>query len=173
MSGLRTTRAKLAITLLPIAAAIGLAAGASSASPKQLPERFTIYSANVANKDMPELMQATGPISGIGTAKPNDDAPGNTVPITVTLAKGKVFMAARGANFQWKPNLKTCTATAVNRGTYTISGGTGAYRGATGGGTFHEHGAAIGARGRDGACLQKFKLNYVVATLHGKASVGG
>ena len=38
-------------------------------------------------------------------------------------------------HFGVKPDLRTCTANGTGSGTYTITGGTGAYAGATGSGT--------------------------------------
>jgi hypothetical protein len=143
-------------------------ASAEPAGAQQVPQRFTIYSANIANKDAPMLVAASGPISGIGLVT-TSDAPG-AVPITLALPKGKVFLSAQG-DFRWKPDFATCTATRDIRGTYTITGGTGAYRSATGKGTFREHGAGIGARSSSGKCLQRFKVNYVTVVLTGTASV--
>jgi hypothetical protein len=68
--------------------------------------------------------------------------------------------------FRWLPDLASCTATEHSVGTWTFTGGTGAYRGITGHGTFVEHGAGVGVRAH-GACQQKFALNYVVATATG------
>jgi hypothetical protein len=160
-----------ALLVVAVAGFVTIGASASSAATKKLPQSFTLYSANVDNKDAPELLEAIGPIHGIGIAKPDDDVRGKAIPITVTFTGGKLLLTARG-NFQWKPDLTACTATVVNRGTYTITGGTGAYHGANGSGTYVERGAGIGARGPNGACLEKFKLNYVIATLRGTASLG-
>jgi hypothetical protein len=136
---------------------------------KPLPQRLTIYSANLADKDAPVLVEATGPISGVGLVTARD-APGNTLPLTLSLPKGKVFLSARG-DFGWKPDFATCTATRNVGGTFAIAGGTGAYRGATGKGTFREHGAGIGVRSSNGKCLQRFKVNYVTVALTGTASI--
>jgi hypothetical protein len=153
------------VLLLPLLAL----ASAKPAGAQQLPQRFTIYSANIASKDAPMLVEATGPISGVGLVTATA-ATGNTVPLTLSLPKGKVLLSAQG-DFGWKPDFATCTATRDIRGTYTITGGTGAYRSATGKGTFREQGAGIGVRSSSGKCLERFKVNYVTVVLTGTASV--
>jgi hypothetical protein len=161
--------ALLALSYLATNAGAEELASAKAAGGKQLPQRLTIYSANIANREAPALVEATGPISGIGLVTAGA-APGNTVPLTLALPKGKVILSARG-DFRWKPDFATCTATRDIRGTYTITGGTGAYRSATGKGRFREQGAAIGVRSSSGTCLKKFKVNYVTIVLTGSASV--
>jgi hypothetical protein len=147
-------------------AALGslLAATGGAASTRRTTQQFVVYSANIDNKDAPLLVQAAGPIKAIGFARSSDDARGTTVPLTFSFPKGKIFLKAVDA-FNWNPDLATCTATEHSAGPYTITGGTGAYHGIRGHGTFIEHGAAVGARDTSGHCLQKFKLNYVLATM--------
>lgn len=152
----------LIIVLALAALSAALAAAGSAAPTRVATQRFAIYSANIDNKDAPLLVQATGPITAIGSAKANDDAPGTAVPLTFSFPDGKVFLKAIDP-FNWKPDLAACTATEHSTGTYTISGGTGSYRGISGHGTFVEHGAGIGVRDKNGHCLQKFALNYVIA----------
>lgn len=160
----RSRLGRAAATTALLALAVAAAGQAGSATSQ--PQRFTLYSANVADRDAPMLVEGSGAVAGIGSATANDDATGSTVPLTLVFPHGKLFLRARDA-FSWKPDMSTCTATEDSRGPYRIVGGTGAYRGASGGGTFAEHGAAIAVRGPGGACVHRFKLNYVVATLRG------
>lgn len=158
----RLGRAAATTALLTLAvAAAGWAGGTGSQ-----PQLFTVYSANVADRDAPTLVEGSGAIHGIGSATAKDDSTSTTVPLTFSFAHGKLFLRARDV-FSWKPDPATCTATEDSRGPYRIVGGTGAYRGATGGGTFVEHGAAIGVRAANGTCVHRFRINYVVATLRG------
>jgi hypothetical protein len=173
LTGLYAVIAAVLLSLLALAyfateAGAEELANARPAGAQQLPQRFTIYTATIANKDAPWLVEATGPISGVGLVTAGA-APGNTAPLTLALPKGKVFLSARG-DFRWKPDFATCTATRDIRGTYTITGGTSAYRSAAGKGTLSEHGAGIGVRSSSGKCLQKFKVNYVTVVLTGRAS---
>jgi hypothetical protein len=158
-------RTSFVVALLTAAGMLATAAHARQGA-HAVPQRFTVYSANVDNKDTPLLVQATGRIAAIGTATAKEDARNNMVPLTFVFPKGKVFVTAHD-RFVWKPDPRTCTATEHSSGSYRVTGGTGAYRHASGRGRFVERGAAIGARGSDGACLQKFKLNYVIANFTG------
>jgi hypothetical protein len=159
------TSRRVLIILALITAAVGVVtATGSAASTRRGPQRFVLYSANIENKDAPLLVQATGQITAIGPATSSDDATGNTVPLTFSFPKGKLFVKAH-VTFSWRPDLTTCTATRHGTGTYTITGGTGSYRRMTSHGIYVERGAAIGARDNNGRCQQKFKLNYVVANL--------
>jgi hypothetical protein len=155
----------IVVALLTGAAVLGGPASAGSSAHEQV-QRFTLYSANIDNKDAPLLVQASGPITGVGSAKTKDDVPGTTIPLTFTFPSGKIFLTSHD-DFNWKPDPRTCTATVHSTGTYTVTGGTGAFRGAGGHGTFVERGAGIGSRDSSGKCLQKFKLNYVIADLTG------
>ncbi len=158
----------LRLTLLTCAL-VAAAAVPAFASPGR-PVAFTLYSANVNNKDMPMLIRATGAVHAIGSATSNDDAKGSTVPLVFTFPKGKVFATAQ-VHFNWVPDLAACTATRHGTGRFTITHGTGVYSGITGTGRYVETGAAIGVRAPNGGCEQQFKLNYVIAQLHGTASL--
>jgi hypothetical protein len=165
---IRATRLTGLSAVIAAGAVALLAAGAPAAA--ESPQRFTIYSATVVDKEAPMLVEATGPISGVGLVQVGTPR-GMTIPVTLAFPKGKVLLSARG-NFGWKPDFATCTATRDVRGTYAITGGTGAYRGAAGQGTLSEQGAGMGVRSPSGKCLQKFKVNYVVVRLTGRTSVG-
>jgi hypothetical protein len=140
----------------------------AAAGPRGEQLRISIYSANVRMKDTPMLVQAVGAFDAIGTAIAKDETRGPTVPLTLRFRNGTVFMKSVDP-FRWQPDLGSCTATEHSVGTWRITGGTGAYRGLTGHGTFVEHGAGIGVRSTTGACLQRFALNYVLATATGTA----
>jgi hypothetical protein len=130
------------------------------------PVGFSLYSGNVDNKDLPMLTQATGAVTGVGSATSDDDVKGTQVPLVFTFPKGKIYATAH-VDFDWAPDLKTCTATRHGAGRFTITRGTGIYLGISGRGRYVETGAAIGLRAANGGCQQRFKLNYVVAQLKG------
>jgi hypothetical protein len=159
----------LRLTSLACALVAAAAAVPAFASPGRA-VAFTLYSANVDNRDMPMLIRATGAVHAIGSATSDDDAKGSTVPLVFTFPKGKVFATAH-VHFNWVPDLATCTATRHGAGRFTITHGTGIYSGITGTGRYVETGAAIGVRAPNGGCKQEFKLNYVIARLHGTASL--
>lgn len=144
-------------------------AGVAQAAPRAGTVHFTLYSANIANRDVPELVQMSGALSGVGHAVANDDARTSYVPVTFTFGGGTITLHVIDP-FRWNPNTTTCTATTHNLGTWTITAGTGAYKGVAGHGTFTEDGGGIGVRNAKGACQQKFALNYVVARASGSVT---
>lgn len=166
-------RRPAAFLALALAAPIilGTAAATNAANGKPLPQRFTLFSANVRGKDVPMVVEAAGRIKGIGTETQTDkDTSGGQINyVTFHFAGGTLRLVAP-EQFDWKANLRTCSATASGGGTFTIESGTGAYRGATGKGTFRARGVLIGARSRSGKCLGEnapAAANYVTVTLVG------
>ncbi|HVW79582.1 MAG TPA: hypothetical protein VHB69_01405 [Mycobacteriales bacterium] len=144
-------------------AATAGAAGATGSAQKQ---HFTLYSGNLHDKDLVDVFQATGAITGVGTARADDEAKG-PIPLQVSLPGGTLLIKANVA-FHWRPNLSACTATDHDTGTYRVVSGTGAYAGTTGSGTYVENGAGVGVRASDGSCEQKFRINYVVVQMNGQ-----
>jgi hypothetical protein len=152
---------------ISIACALAVILGAvpaSAASGREV--TFTLYSANIDNRDTPMLISAAGAVHAIGSATSKDDVKGSHVPLVFTFPGGKIYATAR-VSFNWIPDQATCTASRHGRGTFTITGGSGIYRGIAGGGHYLETGAAIGVRAPGGGCERRFKLNYVVAHLRG------
>jgi hypothetical protein len=137
-------------------------------------QRFTLYTANTHGSDLPVAVRATGTIDAVGTETQTDTAmPGGQVNrVTLHFPKGTIRLVAP-ERFAWKPDYPSCSAIATGGGTFTITGGTGAYRNATGKGTFTSHGVALGAHSKDGACLAKAQpaANYVVVTMIGTVSM--
>jgi hypothetical protein len=79
--------------------------------------------------------------------------------------------------FDWKPDRARCLAHANGGGTFTITGGTGAFAGARGKGTFTAVGTAFAQRSRTGACRGlhtpvEQMVFMVKVTLTGTAAVG-
>jgi len=177
---MRITRTRIAAAVLAAVAAsagLGTAAASASADAKLLPQRFTLYTANVRGTDAPVAVQANGPISGVGTVTQiaRSASGGREVNlVTLRFATGTVRLVAPERS-GWKIDARSCAAKAFGAGTFRITGGTGAYRGARGSGSFTNHGVALGARSADGACLADKAppvVNYVVVTLSGKAALG-
>ena len=71
------------------------------------------------------------------------------------------------------PDYKACKGNLVGRGVFTITGGTGAYAGVSGKGTYTRKGVLIGARDASGACLPKHKpkASYVTVKFTGSAAL--
>lgn len=137
-------------------------------------QRFTLYTANAHGRDVPVAVRASGAINAVGTETQTEkEMPaGQLNRVTLHFATGTVRLVAP-ERFAWKPDVRSCSATATGDGTFTITGGTGAYRGATGKGTFTSDGVALGARSSKGACLAKAMpaANYVIVSLKGTIAV--
>jgi hypothetical protein len=140
--------------VFPVLAITGVAAGRdSSASGTQ---RITATFLTIGRSDKPTHVVATGPISGIGEATQTEKqtpSGGQVNYVKLHFDKGTVRMVAEEPRFGWKLNPRTCTGSAYGNGTFTITGGTGSYAGATGKGTFSTSGTAVAQRTATGKCL--------------------
>jgi hypothetical protein len=154
-------------------ATVGLADGATRPRPRA--ERITLFTATSHGRDLPVAVEATGPIHGLGSETQSENATptGQINHVTLHLPGGVVKLTAP-ERFTWQANLRACAAQARGGGTFTITGGTGKYRKATGKGTFTDTGVLIGARDRKGNCLGQTaqpRAIYVDVTLTGTASL--
>jgi hypothetical protein len=130
------------------AAAVSSAAGASTAK-----QQFTITNATAAGKNSPTRVLADGAINGRGTVDVKSSHDSRIDHMTFHLGKGTVFLVAVEKSYAVHPEPTKCLATALGRGTFTITGGTGNFRGAHGSGTYLRHAVLYGARNTAGACL--------------------
>jgi hypothetical protein len=135
---------------LAVAAALAASAMPSAAAPAQ---RFTLTARTVAGHDSPTHVRAAGPIRGAGTVAIRSSANNRVDHMTMRLAGGKVFLVAVEKAFVVRPDLMHCRAFARGHGTFRVTGGTRAYRGARGHGTYRRRSVIVGARGADGSCL--------------------
>ena len=145
----------LAVSATMCVAALAPAGIANAASPHRQSRTETIVTTSLSRggHDLPSLVSATGPIRGVGTETQTyvDTPDGEAVQFTWHFRTGTVTgVAVEDYDLSFDPI--SCTAKATGTGTWTITGGTGAYAGATGSGTFVEHGNLVGARDRNGVC---------------------
>lgn len=141
-------------TLSLTVAASGEDGAAGQASSSQV---INVDALTLRGKEKPVHVVASGPISGIGTlASDREIQSGRVHQVTLRFDRGTVGLTLRltPEGEGWRSvNRRTCTAKRFGRGTFTISGGTGTYEGATGKGKFTEGGIAIAQRTRTGKCL--------------------
>jgi hypothetical protein len=142
--------------LVAVAGAVCAAAAAAtvaSANPAASAQRFTLTTNTVHGKDSPVRVIASGPIGGVGTVRLKSSRDNRVDHMTLQLPNGTVVLVATEKSFAVHPDPRKCIATSIGRGTFTIDGGTNAFRGARGHGTYQRRGVLIGARNRKGACL--------------------
>lgn len=138
----------LAFAACTAAAAVSSAAGAST-----MKQQFTITSTTAAGKNSPTRVLADGAIKGRGTVDVKSSHDSRIDHMTLHLGKGTVFLVAVEKSYAVHPEPAKCLATALGRGTFKVTGGTGNFRGAHGSGTYLRHGVLYGARNAAGACL--------------------
>ena len=131
------------------------AATVAYASPAASTQRFTLTAKTVDGKDSPTRVTAAGPIHGVGTVQIKSSKDTRVDHMTLQLADGTVRLVAIETSYAVHPNLRKCLATTVGHGIFTIEGGTNAFRGASGHGTYERSGVLIGARSANGTCLAR------------------
>jgi hypothetical protein len=148
---------KSRMAVLGVALMIGATfVGASSASATDNAQRIQAHFSGHGGVDNPTMVNASGPVSGIGYATQVDtgEAPdGGTGVVTLHFAHGDLVADFNEFNFQMKFNPMACAAGTTSQGTMTVTGGTGAYAGASGALTFTTSGQIVGERGARGECL--------------------
>jgi len=123
----------------------GSAAGATGS------QRFTISGSNNSGR-----VYATGPISGSG----RDIVMGQELDKFV-FAKGSVLVSHHATSMNDNFDPRSCMDRFTESGTYSLSSGTGAYKGVTGSGTYTAKGVARGRRTANG-CSMNAKARYLV-----------
>lgn len=153
MKATPTRQAAIALALIP--SAIGLAwVTAEAATARTGGEQITLTGTSTGMSNSPIRVVATGPITGIGTATIHL-ARNHSEPTTLRFSNGTVHAIAVQKTQRIHFNPKRCRATNDSRGTFRITSGTDAFRGARGDLTYHTHAVLIGARSPSGMCLGK------------------
>ena len=166
----RTAKAVTA-TLMASLVLIGFQHAASAETGTQ---RFHVIYAGPLEPNIPPTATviAHGVINGKGYEQPLSQRPGpepNTIEATnaFVFPEGTLFFTFT-ASVESRFNARTCRGFNRFTGTWTITGGTGAYADATGEGTFRGHSIPSGQRTADGCSPQP---DWVVSNLHGVGTV--
>jgi hypothetical protein len=157
-----------------LAASLACLAGASGASAAGArPQTFTFALVSIAGIDKPVYVAAHGAIDGFGTeTQTSKERKGvDIVDVTLHFADGTLRFTALDHN-GFRLHMNTCTATTHGSGPWTVTGGTGAYAGATGGGHFTEPGTVFAQRSSNGTCRAdrtppNQTVSYLTAKLRG------
>ncbi len=149
-----TTRKLRVLPALGLAAALGLVSPAAASTQQRRAQTFVIVAHELGTGS--GRLVTTGPIHGVGTdtVVAHLDNPDGTFTDTdrFDLPDGQVELTdTYTADITFDP--ASCRYTIAVAGTYRISGATGAFTGATGGGTFTSHGLIVTGRDPSGACL--------------------
>lgn len=148
MNARRFVVAGLLVAGLVLAAA---APAPASASPPN--ERFVLVAADIGGS---ARLVATGPVSGVGTDTVlghTDNADGTfTDTDRFDLPTGQVFLSDT-YTVEITTEAGSCSSIIDVHGTWTVTGGNGAFTGVTGGGTFIAAGVFVAGRDSSGQCL--------------------
>ena len=154
---------RLAVLAASVAAAT-LTAGVAVAAPghdghhataRASHQSFAMTFLTLKGKDRPTHVVAAGPIHGRGTMVErvvHESRSATTLSSVITLPGGKVTLRVRDTG-SISLDKHSCTARQNGKGIWKVVSGTGAYRGATGHGTFVRRAFVVGAFGGDGRCL--------------------
>ena len=140
-----------------IAGVVALMTPAALAAPAHAaptPESWLGNFATINGADHPIRVTAVGPVHGSGIlTQVEEETPngGEVVHFTWHFAAGTVTGDAR-EDYDLAFDPASCTAKATSSGTWTFTGGTGAYAGASGQGTFTGHATLVGSRDERGQC---------------------
>ena len=160
---LRRAAAALTATLAPAAVLVQAAEG-HPAGPTPAAQHFTMSSRTVHGVDKPTRVRATGPIRGAGPVKVPATA-GRVNRFTFQLARGSVIAVAREHSSASHPDLTRCIDIETGRGHFKITGGTRAFRHATGKGTYTRRTTITGARDSSGKCLGQQATPIAIKTV--------
>jgi len=152
---------KLIATMAAASTGLLLAAGPAAAATGA--ETFRIVFNGDPNTGLVGRAVATGLVNAVGTDTAVAEPPGAD---TITLPKGTITFVgvAPSGGITYDPT--TCVARInITAGTYTVVGGTGAYQGASGSGTYTARGAEVFKR-VSGACsltdVRSFVATFVL-----------
>jgi hypothetical protein len=137
-------------------------------------ERITISGKTVGDKASPNKVRLVGPIHGTGTMGLRSSPDNRVDHMTLRLHHGSIYLVAIEKSFAVHPNPSQCNATATGQGTFTITGGTRAFRGTRGHGTYKRHAVLVGSRSPDGTCLGQnapLAATYYKLTMTGKVTL--
>ncbi len=143
----RTVMAAVAATAM-MAGLSSPAFGAQAAGPERLTFILRFPQANALSQT--GQVVASGPVSGVGTLTTGGG--GETFPVTIVLPQGNLNLVVTSGPTNDSFNQAACVATFTGTDTVQVTGGTGAFAGARGGGSDSSQGTVVLPRNPDGSC---------------------
>ena len=140
---LQLMRLALAAAAIPLIAVTAMAQAATAATNTN--QRFLW----VFTGPGPGTAIATGLVNGVGTIQAGDDYP---FPVTVSMPQGDLYLLGTIDSVTNAVNPFSCVDHRSGADTYVVTGGTGAFAGATGTGHDVEDGYLVLPRNADGSC---------------------
>ena len=145
--------------------------GTTSASAQTASQRIFGYAQGVFGADQPtaSLVAASGVVNAVGTDQFAPSQPGDPANVdrdTFIFPDGTLSSEVTKQVDEVTPT-GPCTVALTMAGTFQITGGTGAYQGAQGAGTFSQHGIGVGAPLPGGGCSHDQGTYYIWGTDRG------
>lgn len=160
------TRAMAAVLL----GALALVVGAAPALAATGPQTFVVFAQGPPGT--PRSVVAAGPITGIGTVQPLGPATATSAKVAYVFPQGTVFVNVNFTDVDgFEPQPPECLASDPLVGTFQIVGGTGAFAGATGGGTFSAPVNLVALTPLDGDCVPPVVFTVTDRVFDGTATV--
>ena len=155
----------LAVLFAAALAVLGLASPAAGQT--QGSQRFIVFGSG-SGDDVTFRVFAVGPITGVGTFEETDDPD----VVLFRFPQGTVTLDSPTGEESEEFDERTCTGSFTFSGPFTITGGTGAFQGATGSGHVQGQGRFIGERTPTG-CSEDEDAGFffLYATATGTATV--
>ena len=144
---MRVMRMTMVAAIVAMALLVASSAPASAAPTGT--ERLTLTTTNFNPVAASGTVVATGPVSGKGTFA---QTPGDVFEIVVDLPQGRLFLVVEDTSRTVNTNERACLVTFNGGGSVVVTGGTGAFAGASGSGTHSWRGSTGFPKNADRTC---------------------
>ena len=167
MNTSRSTRHRIAAVLATGAAITCVAAVAAPADATSVPNHGKI-AFEIGGATAHPIAIVHGAVNAVGKDDPNHN---NYDILNFRHGSFRLVHPESDATFVPHINKRTCFATFDEKGTFTVSHGTGRYAGIKGTGSYTAHGSAVLARTTSGACRLHAEPKVEIFTVHGSGTL--
>jgi len=125
-------------------------------------ERLTLVTTSFTLDTASGRVVATGPVAGAGTFF---QGPGDVYEMTVDLPQGDLFLLVENTSFTIDTNERACVDRFSGTESFVVTGGSGAFSGASGRGSDSYRGTTVYPRNADGTCnFEAVPRGFIIAT---------